>query len=162
MLNNYIENTTYTYSSNNSYYDDYSKNSTAYYLNHTFLDSLSYKDKIKETNWSNGYYNDTDNYDYTTSLKETINSKVALMSIGNIFLNNELTNYYTMTGTKTKSLSVYTIQKSQKIYSKQISNIMVLVAYLSQSNQFIFEQSTDKIWNKSEDRIEFLINDSKK
>ena len=88
MLNNYIENTTYTYSSNNSYYDDYSKNSTAYYLNHTFLDSLSYKDKIKETNWSNGYYNDTDNYDYTTSLKETINSKVALMSIGNIFLNN--------------------------------------------------------------------------
>lgn len=131
MLNNYIENTTYTYSSNNSYYDDYSKNSTAYYLNHTFLDSLSYKDKIKETNWSNGYYNDTDNYDYTTSLKETINSKIALMSIGNIFLNNELTNYYTMTGTKTKSLSVYTIQKSQKIYSKQISNKLNIVPTIS-------------------------------
>ena len=131
MLNNYIENTTHQYSSNNSYYDDYSKNSTAYYLNHTFLDSLSYKDKIKETNWSNGYYNDTDNYDYTTSLKETINSKVALMSIGNIFLNNELTNYYTMTGTKTKSLSVYTIQKSQKIYSKQISNKLNIVPTIS-------------------------------
>ena len=53
------------------------------------------------------------------------------MSIGNIFLNNELTNYYTMTGTKTKSLSVYTIQKSQKIYSKQISNKLNIVPTIS-------------------------------
>ena len=53
------------------------------------------------------------------------------MSIGNIFLNNELINYYTMTGTKTKSLSVYTIQKSQKIYSKQISNKLNIVPTIS-------------------------------
>ena len=88
MLNTYLQvnatNLTYQYSANNSYYDDYSKNSIAYYLNHTFLDSLSYKDKIKEVYWSNGYYNSNTDYDYTNSLKDQINSKVALMSIGNI------------------------------------------------------------------------------
>ena len=36
-----------------------------------------------------------------------------------------------MTGTKTKSLSVYTIQKSQKIYSKQISNKLNIVPTIS-------------------------------
>ena len=135
MLNNYLQvngtNLTYQYSANNSYYDDYSKNSIAYYLNHTFLDSLSYKDKIKEVYWSNGYYNSNTDYDYTNSLKDQINSKVALMSIGNIFLNSELTNYYTMTGSNTKGSSVYTIQNSKKIYTKQISQAINVVPTIS-------------------------------
>lgn len=121
MLNSTIPDITKEYSSKNSYYDDYSKNSTAYYLNHTFLDSLSYKDIIKETNWSNGYYNSSNTFDYTTSLETTINSKVALLSIGNIFLNPELTNYSTMTGTKEKASSIYVIQKNKRVFSKQIS-----------------------------------------
>ena len=121
MLNSTIPDITKENSRKNSYYDDYSKNSTAYYLNHTFLDSLSYKDIIKETNWSNGYYNSSNTFDYTTSLKTTINSKVALLSIGNIFLNPELTNYSTMTGTKEKASSIYVIQKNKRVFSKQIS-----------------------------------------
>ena len=131
MLNSTIPDITKEYSSKNSYYDDYSKNSTAYYLNHTFLDSLSYKDIIKETNWSNGYYNSSNTFDYTTSLETTINSKVALLSIGNIFLNPELTNYSTMTGTKEKASSIYVIQKNKRVFSKQIStktNIVPTIA----------------------------------
>lgn len=127
MLNNTISNITKEYSNKNSYYDDYSKNSTAYYLNHTFLDSLSYKDIIKETNWSNGYYNSSNTFDYTTSLETTINSKVALLSIGNIFLNPDLTNYSTMTGTKEKASSIYIIQDNKRVFSKQISTKTNLV-----------------------------------
>lgn len=135
MLNDYLtlsnDKLTHIYSVNNSYYDDYSKNSVAYYLNHTFLDSLSYKDKIKEVYWTNGFYNSDNNYDYTNALKDKINSKVALMSIGDIFLNNNLGNYYTMTGTKTKSGSVYTIQTGKKLYSKHISGKLAVVPTIS-------------------------------
>ena len=133
MLNDYLKvndnNLTYKYSSNSSYYDDYSQGSIAYYLNHTYLSSLSYKDIIKETNWSNGTYNN--DYNYVSALKDEINSKVALMSIGNIFLNSDLTNYFTMTGTQNKGKTVYTIQKDKKLYTKQISSTLSVVPTIS-------------------------------
>ena len=47
-----------------SFHDDYKVNTIAYYLNHNFLDTLSYKDKIKEVLWTNGYYSEANNYDY--------------------------------------------------------------------------------------------------
>lgn len=135
MLNDYLKvndnNLTYKYSNINSYYDDYKTASVAYYLNHTFLNSLSYKDKIKEVYWSNGYYNSQTNFDYTNALKDKINSKVALMSIGNIFLNPELTNYYTMTGSTNKGTTIYIIQKNKKIYTKHIGQTINVVPTIS-------------------------------
>ena len=131
MLNDYLkennEKLTYKYSNISSYHDDYKYGSVAYYLNHVFLNTLSCKNKIKEVSWYNGYYNSDTDYDYEYALKDTINSKVALMSIGNIFLNPELTNYHTMTGNKIKGSMIYTIQDNKKIYQKQITaNINVV------------------------------------
>lgn len=135
MLYDYLKvdnnNKIYQYSQKNSYYDDYSKDSVAYYLNHTFLNSLSYKDKIKEVNWPNGLYNSSNNYDYTTALNKTINSKVALMSIGNVFLNEKMTNYSTMTQVQNKGKSIYAIQNTKKSYSKSISQKMNIVPTIS-------------------------------
>ena len=141
MLNDYLKvngnNLTYKYSNINSYYDDYKTASIAYYLNHTFLNSLSYKDKIKEVYWSNGYYNNQTNFDYTNALKDEINTKVALMSIGNIFLNPELTNYYTMTGSTNKGSMVYTIQKSKKIYTKHMEQTINIVPTISLEKELL-------------------------
>ena len=135
MLNDYLKvngnNLTYKYSNISSYHDDYKYGSIAYYLNHDYLSKLSYKDKIKEVSWSNGYYNSTTDYDYTYALKDTIESKVALMSIGNIFLNPNLTNYFTMTGSSNKGGMVYTIQSSKKIYAKQIGSQINVVPVMS-------------------------------
>ena len=135
MLNNYLQvsgnNLTYNYSKKTSYYDDYSYGSIAYYLNHTFLNSLSYKDKIKEVYWPNGYYNSDNNYDYTTALNSEINSKVALMSIGNIFLNSDLTNYSTMTGSAEKGNYIYVMQSSNKIYTRNISGESNIIPTIS-------------------------------
>lgn len=122
MLNDYLKinnsNLTYQYSKKNSYYDDYVSTSIAYYLNRTYLNSLSYKDKIKEVYWPNGIYS-KDDYNYINSLNKEINTKVALLSIGNIFLNNELSNYHTMTQSESNGNYIYTIQ-SNKVYTKQI------------------------------------------
>jgi len=134
VLNNYLqvdnENLEYIYSNINSYHNDSKQNSIAYYLNKTFLNTLSYKDKIKEVSWTNGYYSNTD-YDYTKSLDTTIETKVALISIGDIRLNNELTNYFTLTGNVDKGSSVYTIQSNQKLYTKNIQTKVNVVPAIS-------------------------------
>lgn len=135
MLNDYLKVNDsilqYIYSNTSSYHDDYKKGSIAYYLNNNFLNTLSYKDKIKEVNWTNGYYGSSSNYDYEEALDVSINSKVALISIGDIRLNNELSNYFTLTGTKNNSSMVYVINSSQKIYSKNIQNEVNVVPVIS-------------------------------
>ena len=135
MLNDYLkvnnEKLTYRYSNISSYHNDYKQGSIAYYLNNDFLDTLSCKNKIKEVTWYNGYYNIDNNYDYKYSLNETINSKVALMSIGNIFLNPGLTNYHTMTGNKINGSMIYTIQENKKVYQKQVTSEINVVPTIS-------------------------------
>ncbi len=122
-LNDYlkVDGTTlsYRYSNNTSYHDDTVRGSIAYYLNHEFLDSLSYKDKIKEVNWSNGYYSKANNYDYKDTLKKVINSKVALLSIGYVNFNN-LDNYFLMTSTASNGNLVYINLANQKLYTRSV------------------------------------------
>lgn len=135
MLNDYLKvNGTalsYKYSNNNSYHNDTVNGSIAYYLNNTYYNSLSYKDKIKETKWSNGYYNSTTNFDYTNSLNEKIDTKIALMSIGDIFLNPELSNYFTMTGSANRSSSIYTISSNKRLFTKQVTTSINIVPTIS-------------------------------
>lgn len=134
-LNDYLkvnnEIYTHNYSSKNSYHNDTTYGTLAYYLNRNYLNSLSYKDLIKERKWPNGYYNNENNYDYTNSLNKEVDTKVALMSIGNIFLNKELNNYFTMSGTSDNSPELYTIQKNQKVYTKSIQTSAKIVPTIS-------------------------------
>ena len=120
-LNDYlkIDNTEvkYKYSNNGYYHNDTKQGSLAYYLNNTYLNKLSYKDKIKETKFSNGLYN-KDNYDYTKTLKTEVDTKVSVLSIGNIFLNSKNTNYFLSTGITKDSNLVYVMQDDYKIYTK--------------------------------------------
>lgn len=135
VLNDYLkvnnDNLKYIYSNLNSYHDDYKYGSIAYYLNNTFLNSLSYKNKLKEVNWTNGYYGSNSNYDYTYALNTTVNSKIALISIGDIRLNNELDNYYTLTGNKINGSMVYAISSNQKLFGKTIQNKINVVPAIS-------------------------------
>lgn len=135
VLNDYLKidnnNLKYIYSNISSYHDDYKQGSIAYYLNHNFLNTLSYKDKIKEVNWTNGYYGSNSDYDYRKSLDTTINSKVGMISIGDIILNNELEDYFTLTGTKDKGTMIYTIKSNGKVLTKNIQNKSYVVPTIS-------------------------------
>ena len=135
VLNDYLkvnnENLKYIYSNINSYHNDTKNGSIAYYLNKNFLNSLSYKNKIKEVKWTNGYYGISANYDYTSALNNTIDSKIALISIGDIRLNNELDNYFTLTGANDKSSMVYYIDNSQKLFTKSIQTKVNVVPTIS-------------------------------
>jgi len=135
VMNDYLkvnnQNLTYIYSNTSSYHDDYKINSIAYYLNHDFLNKLSYKNKIKEVLWTNGYYGEDSNYDYKTAISSTVNTKVALVSIADIRLNNSLNNYFTMTGTTDKGVTMYTIESNQKVYTKNIRSKANVVPAIS-------------------------------
>lgn len=134
-LNDYLKvnntNLEYIYSNISSYHDDYKYGSMAYYLNHNFLNTLSYKDLIQEVNWTNGYYGSNSNYDYKQALDTTINSKVATISIGDVHLNNELYGYFTLTGTKNKGSQIYVINKQGRVMTNNIQSKNYIVPTIS-------------------------------
>lgn len=140
MYNDYIKDgedyISYKYSVYNAYHDDAKYGTLAYYMNKTFLDSLSYKDMIIESNYSNGYYGIDNKFDYAKTLESKINTKVALVSIGDIIFNNDLGNYFTLTSSAKNNKFVYTIQKDGVPYSKITSsaNYVVPVITISKDN----------------------------
>lgn len=135
VLNDYLkvnnQNFEYIYSNISSYHNDYKQGSVAYYLNNTFLNTLSYKDKIKEVSWTNGYYGSNSNYDYKEALSNTINSKIALISIADIRLNNNLDDYLTLTGTKNKGSMIYTINSNGKVSVNNIQSKNYVIPTIS-------------------------------
>lgn len=140
MLDDYLKDgsdtVSYKYSTNSSYHDDTKYNTLAYYLKNTFLANLSYKDKVLEVNYANGYYGSENNYNYTQTLKKTVNTKVAQVSIGDIILNHNLNHYFTMTSSSTKNNFVYTIESDATPYSRIVSstNHVVPVITISRSS----------------------------
>lgn len=135
MLNDYLKSgndtVSYKYSQYTSYHDDTKYGTLAYYLKNTYLNSLSYKDLIIETNYANGYYGKDNNFDYTDTLKKTVNTKVALISIGDIILNHELNNYFTMTSSTKSNKYIYSIQSDNNPYSKIVSSTSKVVPIIT-------------------------------
>ena len=134
-LNNYLiinnDEQKYNYSSNGYQYNDTKNKTLAYYLNNTYLNKLSYKDSIKETKFANGLYSNTTNFDYTKVLKETIDTKMSLLSLGDPILNNKLTNYFMSTGIDKNSNNMYVFQNDFKLYTKSSSTSLKIVPVIS-------------------------------
>lgn len=134
-LNNYLtvnnEEQKYNYSSNGYQYNDTKNKTLAYYLNNTYLNKLSYKDLIKETKFANGLYSNTTYFDYAKVLKETIDTKVSILSLGDPILNNKLTNYFMSTGIEKNSNNMYVFQNDFKLYTKSSSTSLKIVPVIS-------------------------------
>lgn len=115
------------YSNTSSYHNDTKAGSIAYYLNNNFLNSLSYKDIIDETDWPNGFYGSESKYDYEQSLNKTIKTKVAMQSIGDIILNTEATNYMIMTGNTQNGNYIYSMLGNKKLITKSINQELYVI-----------------------------------
>lgn len=141
MYNNYIKDgndtVSYKYSNYSSYHDDSKYGTLAYYMNKTFLNNLSYKDIIIESDYANGYYGKENDFDYANTLGTTINTKVALVSIGDIILNHEINNYFTLTSSSKNNNFIYTIQKDSNPYSKIISSASYVVPVITISKDVL-------------------------
>ena len=119
VLNDYIkvddEKLEYSYSDNNYYHNDTIYGTLAYYLNHTYLYGLSYNKLIVNSKYSNSYYGEDNNYDYSDVLDTKIDTKVALLSIGNPIINNGLDNYFILAGPGKESEEVYIVSKDSTL-----------------------------------------------
>lgn len=126
ILDDYLtineEKITKNYSNSNYYHNDTIFSSLAYYLNHDYLNTLTYNNIINNSNWSNSYYSNNNNYNYQEVLNNKIDTKVSLLSIGNIILNdNNLENFFTNTGTDSTSNQIYAINKNGTLSKRNVS-----------------------------------------
>lgn len=118
---------TQSYSNNGYYHNDGTYGTLAYYLNKTYLNKLTYSNIIDETQFANGIYNNTSNYDYTKVLNTTVPTKVTVLSIGNIILNPTNTDYFLSTGVDKNSSLVYVMQNDFQLSTKtSLSNLKVI------------------------------------
>ena len=102
VLNNYLmvngKEVLNSYSQVDYRYNPKSTNSLANYLNNKYLTSLPYQGIININSWKNSNY-DLDNEDnYKNMFSNVVNSKVGLLSIGDVIVNHDLTGYSLMSG----------------------------------------------------------------
>lgn len=134
-LNDYLkddsENVTYKYSSDGYYHNDTVKGSLAYYLNNTYLNSLSYKDSIISNKWTNGVYGSSNNFNYKDTLNSKVDTNISVLSVGDIILNGELSDYYLSTGISKTSSMVYTVKGNGTLYSRNSTSEAKIVPTIS-------------------------------
>ena len=134
-LNDYLkedgEEILYKYSTNGYYHNDTIKGSLAYYLNNTYLNNLSYKNNIINNKWSNGIYGSSNDYDYKDTLNTKVDTKVTSLSVGDVILNGELSDYYLSTGVSKSSSLVYTVKGNGTLYGKSSTSTSKIVPTIS-------------------------------
>ena len=121
----------YKYSTTGYYHNDTKDGSLAYYLKNTYLPSLSYNSLVNEVKYSNGLYSNTTNYDYREVLKTKVDTKIATLSIGDIFLNPTNTNYYTSTGISKDDNLMYIMKNNFKLYTEVATTNLRVIPVIS-------------------------------
>lgn len=136
MLNNYLtidsETLSLKYSTTNYQHNDTITTSLAYYLNNTYLNTLPYKDVILLTNWNNHYYSTEIEYNYMEIFNNKIDTKVSLISIGDIILNdNNLDEFYTNTGINSTGNMIYILNNNGTVSRKRVNYSNKIVPSIS-------------------------------
>lgn len=140
-LDNYLkinnEEITYKYSDKGYYHNDTKQGTLAYYLNKNYLSKLTYNNSIIEANYPNGIYSNTTNYDYTKVLNKTVPTKVSTLSIGDIIINSDNTNYFLSTGIDSNSNLIYVMANDFKLYTKNASSKLKIVPVITINKEIL-------------------------
>ena len=111
----------YLYAKKNYQYNDTTYGTLAYYLNKTYYKGLDYGSIIVENNYTNSTYGEDNNYSLEELSKNTISTKIALPSINDIIVNDEIEGYVTTTGVSENDTYIYIRNASGTISQKNIS-----------------------------------------
>lgn len=114
------------YSNDTYYHNDTKKNTLAYYLNKDYYNTLSYKNLIIETTYTNGLYGKENNYNYQNISTKTIKTKITVPSIDDIILNDNQYEYFTNTGKIENEEAIY-IQKENGITTTKLTTSEVTI-----------------------------------
>lgn len=90
------------------------------YLNTTYIERLSFKDKIVSAQWYVGKLT-LDSLDYTNTYKTKTNSKIGLLTLGDLFI-NDVNNVFTMSSGIEDNNIINVINSNGKVYGDLITN----------------------------------------
>ena len=96
VADGYVDGAVYPFSNGKGTYSLTDQDNIGYFLNTTFLDSLSDKELIVEGLWNNGGYSNDNKYDYTKISDRQIKAKVGMLNIADLYL-LDYASVYTMT-----------------------------------------------------------------
>lgn len=84
------------YSNSTSLFDFKKKDNISYYLNTSYLDSLSYKDYLLDSNFYTGEIGAETDYDYKNIYNDSVSLKVGLLNIFDYVSSNNFSDYFVM------------------------------------------------------------------
>ena len=90
----------------NKEFNPTNRNSIAYYLNNTYYKKLTYKDILIDCYYYKGDYSSATKYDYKNIYNKKVTTKIGLLSLSDINLNNELNYYFYLNRVDNKIFSV--------------------------------------------------------
>ncbi|MBP3461373.1 MAG: hypothetical protein J6K21_03080 [Bacilli bacterium] len=90
----------------NKEFNPTNRNSIAYYLNNTYYKKLTYKDILIDCDYYTGDYSSVTKYDYKNIYNKKVTTKIGLLSLSDINLNNELNYYFYLNRVDNKIYSV--------------------------------------------------------
>lgn len=85
-----------SYSDSTTEFSITDRKNIGYYLNHTYLSSLSYQDKLSECTFYIGEASEEVGYNYLNSYQKELTAKVGMLMMTDLKLHPDLTDYYLM------------------------------------------------------------------
>ena len=91
--------------------------SVAQYLNQTYYRTLQHPEYLVEGTWNIGSYGDV-NYDYATSGQNTVNAKIGMLQVGDLFV-EDVPNVFLLNGSGDEEM-IYTVTEQGSLYLDEI------------------------------------------
>ena len=107
------------FSTNSNIFDIKNSSNIGYYLNHSFYNSLTNSNYIISGDFNVAEYNSDVNYDYKNIYTKTVNAKVGLMSVADLFM-NDFDSFATLTSSNELDNTIYTALEDGKLYANLI------------------------------------------
>ena len=127
-----------SYSKTNSTFNSKNYYNIAYYLNNTFYNTLKNKDLIINGTWYNGKYNIDNVYDYTKIYENSIQAKIGLLNVSDMFV----TDLVSTTMTPSTDDMIYVTTELGNLYLDQVTaELQVRPALYLTSNLNVYSGS---------------------
>lgn len=119
------------YSQTNSIFDLGDRKNIAYYLNNTYLSSLSYQDVLLPFDSYIGEISDDLGYQFSNIYSNTVNSKVSLLNIFDPNVDTELEDYYHVNTTSEVGSMAYNVYKNGFLFESDVREEKHVVPVIS-------------------------------
>lgn len=124
------------YSNNISLFSLLNINNIAYYLNNTYFNTLSYKDKLLDINNNIGEISDDTELNYSNIFKESISTKVGLVNMFD-YNTSDLTDYYLINTTSSIGNMAYVYNKVGILEEAEVTEVKHIVPVIEISKNIV-------------------------